>query len=768
MLNCVYFLSLCQILFYAVLPLCSTYPSGETEALAIPRQFFYNDKNATRIYTYALDEKSKKIYVGGNHKLFKLTYDLKLEETVVYEAADQDDDDCSSDDDCAKECNTKKHKIKLLLIDNLNSALIACGTLNYGLCYKHSLANISNYITVDGPSSDANHILSCRGRSFGLIAPGPGNEDVFYFARTLSNNLAYKDQQSVSTKKWNADQNGFELLANVTDRSFNYQSYVSVNEQYKTSYQINYLYGFSYNGFTYFLTVQPKTLNNNRREMRLARVCQNDTAYYSYSEISLKCSFKSKSYQPIDAQLTQVGRDFIISYDLLSESGNHMLFILTADQGNNKKFALCFYDMTAIEKHFYTGLYECNHGLQTGAGLAYITGVQRFCRTSSSPVPFSVCPNLDQPNSIHHILASKPLTGNVTSIEFSAFKNLNSKVKLSSFHVFINNKQSTIAALGSKTGSISIHHIGANKNRPLVNWLTLEIANQSVNLIQSVDNGKYLYMKDQFTVYKVASSSFCLQLKTCNMCIRYKYLHCGYCASTLSCTSKSDCNESWSDDTCPTVVTAFYPTSGPFEGNTTVVINGEALGHTTPVKDFTAERTVAFGNYSNCSIVGPENYYTLTCLTQPVALKTEKITSDVIISINVAQPPNDIDVEQYSIKGKLTLKSEFSFVRVLVGKFHPVYGPKYGGTQLVIEGKSLDSGSFASVSVVDLPCDIVNRSNTQIICNTTKYVKSPNSTTQGDVLVTIDGTKQKAVGAFSYTSNPSIKSKNIKTLKRYC
>ena len=731
----------------------------ETESAPLSVSIFKDSKDLSRFFTYIVNERENTIYVGARQKLFKLTYNLVLLETVIYDDAVFDYVACKSGE-CKEECDTANNKIKLLLLDQENNLLLTCGTLNYGLCHRHSLSNLSNIRLVDGYSSSANHIVSCRGSSIGLLAPGPTGKNVFYFARTLNNNLLYEQQQSVSTKVWNNEQTGFELIANSTGLPLDHHSFVSVAEEHLSSYKVNYVYGFSYNGFTYFVTSQRRSLSSPKSGIRLVRVCQNDTAYYSYAELSLRC--QSKNF-PYDALLTKVGKDFLAAYDLHSTGDNFFLFILAADKVRSNQVELCFYDMQVIERSFHDGIFDCNNGVSTDTYLEYIIGSSRYCGTSSSNLPVSVCPTLEHPNYVHHIGIRKPLSGNTCNINL-VFNVTGSKIR--SFSVFLFNEESTVAVVGSKKGRLSLYHIGANKNQHSKKVVGVKYANQSISQITAVDGGRILFFKDFYTMFQVATSSFCSQLFTCNRCLQHKFIQCGYCAASGRCTGKLDCKESWSDTTCPTTIINFSPTSGPLEGGTIVTFHGEGLGHTTP-STTPSRRFVSFDNYSRCSILGLENYNELVCKTTPIESAKHSILSNISININADQPPDDIDTEPYSIKGQVLLKQQFSFVNVSVESFTPTYGPKSGHTQLLIRGKNLHSGSCINVTVANFQCEVLNRTHSNIVCYTSKFERSATSSLSGLVTVEIDGAKRNATGVYMYKPNPVIRPEQIKFIKRY-
>jgi plexin A len=53
-------------------------------------------------------------------------------------------------------------------------------------------------------------------------------------------------------------------------------------------YPINYIYGFSSEGFSYFLTTQMKQTSPSPYESKIVRVCHDDSDYYSYTEVRIQ------------------------------------------------------------------------------------------------------------------------------------------------------------------------------------------------------------------------------------------------------------------------------------------------------------------------------------------------------------------------------------------------------------------------------------------------------------------------------------------------
>ena len=70
-----------------------------------------------------------------------------------------------------------------------------------------------------------------------------------------------------------------------------------------TKNRINYVFGFSSGGFSYFVTTQRETTQSAKFVSKIVRLCENDEEYISYTEIPLLCN----SVTGTQYNLVQVG-----------------------------------------------------------------------------------------------------------------------------------------------------------------------------------------------------------------------------------------------------------------------------------------------------------------------------------------------------------------------------------------------------------------------------------------------------------------------------
>lgn len=131
------------------------------------------------------------------------------------------------------------------------------------------------------------------------------------------------------------------------------------------SYHINYVYGFSSRGFSYFLTTQLKNVNSSPTEYvsKLVRVCQNDTAYHSYTEIPIECIGDGTKYNLVQAAyLGKAGVDLPEQLKM-DDDVLYAVFSEGIDNTPTNNSALCIYPLQSIRKKFMDNIQTCYRGI---------------------------------------------------------------------------------------------------------------------------------------------------------------------------------------------------------------------------------------------------------------------------------------------------------------------------------------------------------------------------------------------------------------------
>ena len=111
-------------------------------------------------------------------------------------------------------------------------------------------------------------------------APGPPNPpitQVLYVGVTFTANGPFRsDVPAVSSRSLDSN-----ALFEIAERAVTTGTRMFVNSLARERYPINYVYGFSSEGFSYFLTTQMKQTKPSPFHSKLVRVCHDDRDYYS-------------------------------------------------------------------------------------------------------------------------------------------------------------------------------------------------------------------------------------------------------------------------------------------------------------------------------------------------------------------------------------------------------------------------------------------------------------------------------------------------------
>ena len=336
---------------------------------------FRDQSNNGIINHFTLDANTGKVYIGAVNRLYQLTEHFHLEKTVTTgpradssycPPAPTDPCECSNSN-CDEYMKRPTPSInKALLIDNVSQKLLVCTNLYQGHCERRDLKDISKKradIWMPLVPNDATSSVVM------FIAPGPKDKMVLYIAATRStegNMKVYKDIiPAISSRLLNNFSIAYQDVSTATKKD--------IETQQKETFRVSYIYGFSSDGFSYFLSVQKDTIDSMNYVTRMIRVCQKDSHYYSYTEIPLECHVNGTNYNIlVAAYVSKSGRDLARSLDLADEppftDSEHVLFgVFAKSQPNTDKVtndsALCVYSMREIRRKFTRNIQKCFKGL---------------------------------------------------------------------------------------------------------------------------------------------------------------------------------------------------------------------------------------------------------------------------------------------------------------------------------------------------------------------------------------------------------------------
>ena len=238
-----------------------------------------------------------------------------------------------------------------------------------GVCTVRNLRNISDIENRVREPVVANNATAS---TVAFIAPGPPNPpitQVLYVGVTWTGNGPYRSEvPAVSSRSLDSGS-----LFQIAETAVTTGTRMFVNSLARERYPINYVYGFTSEGFSYFLTTQMKQTTPSPFQSKLVRVCHDDRDYYSYTEIPIECisgGNPSKEYNLVQAAFVgKPGSD--LASDLGVTAQDDVLFAVFSESDSsegditskpNKNSALCVYSLKTIRRKFMNNIQRCFTG----------------------------------------------------------------------------------------------------------------------------------------------------------------------------------------------------------------------------------------------------------------------------------------------------------------------------------------------------------------------------------------------------------------------
>uniref|UniRef100_A0A7N6BX83 Plexin-B1 n=1 Tax=Anabas testudineus TaxID=64144 RepID=A0A7N6BX83_ANATE len=303
------------------------------------------------------------VYVGARDHLFQLDgldgLQLQQEEKT---GPVNDNKDCLppvTEFNCPQASRTSNHN-KLLLVDPKALELITCGSVHQGTCQKRSLASIKKVIFSTERPVDTQYVAANDPSvsTVGLVVELRGGEKtVMYVGRGYTTS-----HPPISTRHLSSEP------------IFSYEETAKLAVAGRLSeYGHHFVTAFSRHSYVYFLFYR-RDIKSVSREYRTyaARVCVDDTSYYSYVEVPLVCrspTSPSRTYNLLQAAQVLV---FLEGENLLG------VFSMHTSSTNNSPLdasALCVYPLDELDKHIDSTRDLCytQNGRVEGRGeVAYI------------------------------------------------------------------------------------------------------------------------------------------------------------------------------------------------------------------------------------------------------------------------------------------------------------------------------------------------------------------------------------------------------------
>ncbi|KAF7711424.1 hypothetical protein HF521_000435 [Silurus meridionalis] len=610
---------------------------------------------------------------------------------------------CGIGDDPNASLNTDN---QVLLLDSKPFLLFLyiCGSNQYGSCAFVELeksAKPSTAICLFNKKENSDTlcpdcIASPLGTKVSIVEEG--QTSFFFVAATINSTIAGDyGRRSISMRRLLATEDGFH--ADVKG--------LTVLPMFQDSYPIDYIYTFTTQHYTYFLSVQRENpyAKNSDLQTHLGQLPNRDSEAWMYREVNLECHFRPKrkrrSTENIVYNAAQAAHFSIAEKDLANELGMtdenengvlYIVFAITDKNGNpTRKSALCAFPIVNVNTLITQGMDACcsSRSGQLSRGLDHFQ-------------PSTSCPHEGESRQQCEAMPTMVATPHSRTDFFSGQMT-----------------ELLTSILITTIGSDTIAHIGTDRGR----------------LLQMV------------TVSPKGPG--CKHLLTCTECMQApRFMDCGWCDGR--CLRFSECQGQWTDNTCPPVITEVFPNTAPPDGETEITLCGWDLQ--SPMKPaITASTHQVSVGQTSCSII-PSKSKSTELVCQMLA-QSPDVTQAAEITVNVNE---ERTARGFSISGQARLQG-FSFVKPVLMDISPNFGPKIGGTRITLSGKHLDAGQTRTVRIGDKNCPVESTSNNGTWSSVVCMSEGVDNLTEVNVTLLIDKSVISESKQFSYRENPTVK-----------
>ena len=315
-----------------------------------------------------VDTASGLVYVGATNKLYQLDAGLKLSKTVTT-GPEMDNPLCTKHED-SDTCDYGTTTIqkdwtdnvnKILAIDKRNGHLITCGSVYQGFCQVRDLGDITTSQAYENREEYRIAANDATMSTVAFVAPGPpdpNQTDVLYVGTTFTGIALRHDTPAVSSRAL-VGAKVLNYAVRVEDIQDTKNTWIKLSKHLRKDYIVNYVTGFSTNGFSYFMTVQRSSTTTKDYVSKIIQICQSDDSYSSYVEMPITCGayniIQSAAVVQPGSDLQEMGPLVIATF---SKSAAPDSDVTTA----TSESAVCVYRLSAIREKFTENIKHCFEG----------------------------------------------------------------------------------------------------------------------------------------------------------------------------------------------------------------------------------------------------------------------------------------------------------------------------------------------------------------------------------------------------------------------
>uniref|UniRef100_A0A673HYR1 Plexin-B2-like n=1 Tax=Sinocyclocheilus rhinocerous TaxID=307959 RepID=A0A673HYR1_9TELE len=296
------------------------------------QDYFLSD---TIINNVVQDPQTGRIYVGAINNIYQLNYDL-LKESSAATGPKTDNPHCTPP--ITAQCTDAKDMDninKLLLVNSANGTLIVCGSLFRGICSLVNLNSVDEQVYYSDTKGEKTYVASTEESvavvgviSYFIEAHNNANLSIFLVGKGYGSS----DSSKLISTRLLQEHGEMDVFENMVEASTVQAS------PFVQRYLHDFRHAFKDNGYIYFLFSRTPGTSDSRKITFIARLCENDHHYYSYTELQLNCSI------------------------IPSNPNDKVLFAVFSADEDGGRSALCMYPLSSINARLEEVIESCYIG----------------------------------------------------------------------------------------------------------------------------------------------------------------------------------------------------------------------------------------------------------------------------------------------------------------------------------------------------------------------------------------------------------------------
>ncbi|KAK7149721.1 hypothetical protein R3I94_009126 [Phoxinus phoxinus] len=501
-----------------------------------PDQFL----SATVINNVVQDPETGQIYVGAINGIYQLNQELQVESSAVT-GPKNDNPQCTPP--ITAQCTDAKETDninKLLLVNSANGTLVVCGSLFRGICSLVSLHSVDKPVYYSDTKGEKTYVASTE-ESVAVVGVisfyRDTNSKEILSVFLVGKGYGGSDSSKLISTRLLQEHLEMDVFENMVEASTVQAS------PFVQRYLHDFRHAFKDNDYIYFLFSRTSGTSDSRKITFVARLCENDHHYYSYTELQLNCTVsveqQENTYNKVQAAYLAKPGEILARNITPSNLKDKVLFVVFSADEDSGRSALCMYPLNSINTRLEEVIESCYIGevLEDGKPKTvyspYISKTEAICKTKrdKNMVKEYKCGAEFLPSP----LASKP------EYALSVKPIYTRNDMLTSVAVAVENEH-TVAFLGTGGADVLKVHLDPNRT-DFYHRIQGERTDGGVNKNLFFDStSDHLYITTGRKITKMPVQA-CEQKHDCHSCVSQRDPYCGWCVLEGRCTRKMDCHK---------------------------------------------------------------------------------------------------------------------------------------------------------------------------------------------------------------------------------